>query len=341
MSESSLSRYKKYVPRFIRHDFMRKFIALLFSAMIVWLVNTKQTEDREIKNIRVTLTPMSDYIFRDPSAANEKPAITVTVRGIKDEIEKLSPSDFHVDVSVGAEAAASGIAQIRRAQISVSNKSVKVVAPEVIEIKVPELEKIVTEEIPVKVDYNPSELPAGYSVSRKNGIALFAPDGRHEIRTVKVRGPESIIRRISVSTKRIPLEDMTGAFEFTTPLVVNPAGNEVELIPSKLRVKVTVVQDTSEYKMTVPLTVLANPALVRTFRVVPSESEISITVSGTRENIEKFRIARPLVYAYIDISEIKKGEGSDVPRDLNVICFTDFPDVKLTPSPATLKVTVH
>ena len=91
----------RWVPHIIRHDFWRKFFALIFALLVTATVYSDKRKHEDelfvIHNVQPTLGLESGYVWR----ARNLQQVSLTVRGPKAKLFDLKPEDFTLDYMIG------------------------------------------------------------------------------------------------------------------------------------------------------------------------------------------------------------------------------------------------
>ena len=339
--------WKRYVPRFIRKDFIRKLIAFLLTLLIVFLVNYRQTDSANIKiaNVRYVIAN-EQYVFASADSADETPEVTLSVSSSKRQLASLKGDDFSLEIPIDAESAEKGEIDLNKLDVRrvVSPDGVTVKSFVTQKLKLPPLEKNERKRVPLEAVYDSSELSPDYRIA---DIQFFSPETARPVTGVEVTGVTRALSRVrSVTTRAIPLRGMTDSFEYTVPVSAFPRNDDVVSSLASVIVKVSIVRDVHvETIHKVPVMALANPPLIRNFIVTPIDAAVEVSVRGLRKNVDAFMEAYAkspeILFTFVDISNLKKGDGSETPRLIDVRCMTSFPDVTLSVTPSKVNFKIH
>jgi len=181
------------IPGFIRNDFWRKLIALLFAAIVYLSIAFQLHEERVIPEIPVEVRASDPELILD-----DVPDIKtmIQVRGPKTKISELSALNFSAAVEIGeAERRNDGS---YRVTLSAKNfhgpdgVRIKAVSPAELTLR---LQRRITKKVPVKVRFK-GRLSESFRIEKTEQIP----------NEVTVSGPENEVTLIrEISTEPIPL----------------------------------------------------------------------------------------------------------------------------------------
>ncbi|MDD3119391.1 MAG: hypothetical protein PHQ27_09445, partial [Victivallales bacterium] len=77
MAEETDHKWLNWVPGIIRHDFLRKLIALIFALMMFYIISYKVGRTVNLNSVPVHVVLPAELINMDSSP----PKVTVTLRG--------------------------------------------------------------------------------------------------------------------------------------------------------------------------------------------------------------------------------------------------------------------
>ena len=305
---------EKIIPGFIRHDFWRKLIALLFAIMVYARIEKLITVDGEVSNV-----PVNIILSEDVMNLNKKDIkLNLRIKATRQIISALSPSDFKINIDFSKLHIASKSGKVvytidkRKDIISPPGVQVLQVMPDTITLN---LTKMLTKTLPVKI-ITTGNLMDIY----KFQIASVTPD------TVRVTGPVDIVRKLdSIKTEAIVLKNKYVS-DFETKLYIEEHP-DVKYSCDYINVAVNVLK---KYKTqlfrNVPIAVFTNK--YRNVKIKFSNDLVDITATGLKKDMEV--ILKEKFHPYVDISNLK-APGK---YQLKVKCFTDKQDIlikKITP----------
>jgi len=283
-----------WLPGFIRYDFLRKAIALIF-ALFIWLnLRAKLAEEKVdediMRGVPVIVDAGSDLMI----LSSEKVLVDVTVEGPKKQIKLLDPNDIKVNVSLKAKE----FPAKDKIVIEITSKNVTVpygmkiisIAPEKVEVVV---DKKISKKLPVQPRFSGS-LPSDYELGKVRTL----PE------TVTLSGPRSEIEGLTMlSTDPIPLNNSVGAFDFNTRISMENLSNCISS-PGSVTAQVEVYRKYENRTfMDVPVRILDMPGN-GTMKYKLSATNTTITVSGLKDVVEVMDASK--VKAFIDLSGIDR-----------------------------------
>lgn len=199
------------LPAFIREDWPRKVVALVF-AVIVWVVITQHISvERSFRSVQLNIKPPQNL-----ERIGELPALSVTVRGTQNEVSSMGAQDILVEpkLSEDLEAGTHSIS-LQPREVS-TNRSVRVVSVKPDRVSVT-LDNIVDKTVRVNESLRHlfEEIPERYGI--------HTIDIRPE--EIVVTGPSTYIKpiqRVAID-KQIRLGDNPGTkLNFNCPLRTIP-----------------------------------------------------------------------------------------------------------------------
>lgn len=275
--------WQRFVPRFIRHDFVRKLIALFLAAIIYIAVLDRLSTNREIPAVNMALKPPAGFVI------NDIPTVRLSVSGSQSKLKSLKPEDFTVsDIKINPENYKPG--QPYTIQLTPDNfhgplgVSVVAVTPETIQIPI---DKIETRALIVKAEYDSgSPLPHGYQVKR----SIVKPE------TVNVTAPSMILRTLGdIKTYPINLNMITQDFDVYQKVIV--PHSDVKIFPREVMVT-TEIERTYEEKTFSNLKINIMHNSNKTFEL-PENSYADVTVSASNEVLRNLNTDDINVYAFV------------------------------------------
>lgn len=272
------------MPRLIRNDFFRKFIALVF-AVLLWFYVRGQLRDVEIFHaVPVTLSYDSNVV----SLEKELVTVNLTVRGSRQRLQQIRSTDLLVNAAIPSAAAGGGGLSFYDLHLGPQNVTLPAGAS-LVQIEpsrqmIP-MDRIVTRrDVPVRVRYTGS-LREGYQISK----CTVVPS------QVDVRGPAKIVGDIrELVTEPVVLDEnlMTG-FEIEAKLVPIP---RVVANVESVHVQIEISRQTTQqvYK-DLPVFVMTSPATA--LEVADPLPLITVTLRGPQNILETLDgfVIRPFV----------------------------------------------
>ena len=300
----------RWIPHIIRHDFWRKFFALIFAMLVTATVYSDKRKHEDevfvINNVQPTLSLESGYVWKTRNLQQ----VSLTVRGPRTKLFDLKPEDFSLDYIIGEEEYHSRNKNGRQF-ITLQAKDVRCRHPkgallQVLEISPAEytftIDKIVTESLPVKAEYMEDDLPKGYQVE-----SVTFPDAK----VVSVTGPESLLEDdMTINTVPIPLKDHVA--DFTTSVKLHPIEG-LAYGTEQIKVSVKLKKPKKKVSRNLKISLVLPPEKWNQFQLEEFEpATVNVTVTGEESAIETFN--HKDVFAYLDLNEFA-GAGSykDVP----------------------------
>lgn len=306
----------RWVPHIIRHDFWRKFFALIFAMLVTATVYSDKRKHEDevfvIHNVQPTLNLESGFVWKTRNLQQ----VSLTVRGPKTKLFDLKPEDFSLDYVIG-EQAYQNRNENGRQYVVLKAEDVRCRHPkgallQVLDISPSEytvtIDKIVTKELPLKAEYATEDLPKGYSVR-----SISFPD----VKKVKAMGPEHLFRKgMTVNTMPVPLKDHVS--DFTTNVRLHPIEGltfETEQVAVAVKLKKTHREEIGGMKVSLMLP----PEKANRFSVEAlNPSTVKVTVTGDKNTIEHLKPEDLLIYA--DLTDITApGVYKDVPLRYSVL----------------------
>lgn len=279
---------KLTVPLFVRRDFLRKMMALLFAILLWFYVEGQVREGETFDNIPVKLK----YDRNSICLEKEVFTVSVAVRGSGRVLQKVRPSDLKVSAEITSVPKGVGFYELPLPPESVSAPAgvrVTQVIPARLTLPVDRMET--RNNVPVRVTFSGS-LRAGYQV----GKCSVSPS------QVDIRGPGKVLPDVrELVTEPVPLDEtLTQEFEVDVKLA-SRAGITANTESVHVVVEVskqTILQTYQE----LPLYVLSGSG--DSLVVTEALPAVSITLQGPRavlESVDAFAL-RP----FVDISTITK-----------------------------------
>lgn len=278
----------RFVPGFIRNDFFRKLIALIFAVLIWHKVSSEIGEEKKLQGVPVLITAKGDVEIMEYMPKS----VTVTIRGYQRRLNLVSSSDISV------------VSEIDPLKVIPGKAYSLILDPD--QIKAPFGVKVISvtpETITVHVDAKRTkDVQVKPEFRGRPRIGYDLGDIKVSPSAVTLTGPESLLRDVeSVSTEPIYLDNSTVAdFEVDQPLRM--ADQRLMVSPSSAVVGVEVFQQQGTRVFeNIPARILqsgegnALPASLAT-------TKVSITLGGPKGSLERARASQ--IRAFVDVSGI-------------------------------------
>lgn len=313
----------KYIPDFIRVDFVRKAIALLFAMLVWWKISMQIGNEEIVRGIPVRIEEnLSTVCTEEPVQRT----VNMTVRTLSQRRGLLSPSDIRITIRLPQK----------------SPEGEKFVEYDMLrdaEIQKPFGIKILSmdpDKIMLKIDRrNSRELPVvgrmtgSLSDDFANGEVVPSPS------KVSVYGPESALRSLKqVHTEQIVL-DTSIKESFEKLCRVETPNRGFRFVPDKVNVHVEVYRKNQRkvFKGLPVSTMAPYGASSSSRKMMPTN--VDVTVSGPVSIIETMDGTAVTPFVKIE----KDANGAEL--DCRVECHIASPEVKLVSvTPEIVKVTV-
>ncbi len=274
------------LPPIIREDWFRKAVALIF-AVLLWFYVKGQLRDVEtFHDVPVVLSYDRTAICAEKDTAT----VNVSVRGSRQQLQKLRGSDLRVT------------AEIKEAEIQHGKSAYDLrVTPECVETPTgitvvgidPSLQQIAVDRmetksgVPIRVRYG-GRLPEGYQISRCTVIPS----------QVDVRAPAALLQDVQeLTTDLVPLDEtLTVGFEVEKRI----SSASPRVIPgiATVHVQVEIAKQATHSYQDLPVAVLNNPLLQ--WDVVEPMPLVKVAVRGMPENLKNVDPAS--IRPFIDLS---------------------------------------
>ena len=308
----------RFVPGFIRRDFIRKIIALFF-AVLIWARVSAQLGDKQIfRDLPVTISLPSGYIL-----VNETPITTdLTLKSSKQQLLRLTPVDLNVSIKIKKPFTG-------KKKITITKKDITLppgVFIERIERKVVilDLDKKVEKKVSVRLNITGALLD-DYTFA----VATMIPS------EVRISGPESIInpiREIQAAPIALSKENVED-FECELKLRVTDG---VTASPKTVTAKVDIFKkfDSRAFDL---LPIKPYGFMPKNSRSVELDLKTaSVKVVGLKQAVEL--LTTDDLHSFVDISKIEKtGEYT-----LSVQCWVGVKNVSVKEiKPKTVQVIIR
>ncbi len=278
---------------------------LMLSALLgvsLWVFVTEEENPTRVDEFSTPILVESVNVEADLAVANQLPSVRVTLAAPEERWEEIDAGLAEVSAFVNLVGLTAREQDVR-VQVDVDGvRGVRVVevTPERVTVN---LEDLTSVEVPVRVQ-PVGPLPLGFELG----------DTSSETPTVTVRGPESLVGRVSEAVADINVTGLTGGVEPTVTVVPRGAGGGeirgVTIDPTTVRVSVEIRRSTLIRALTLWPSVEGVPAPgYRVTNVVVSPA--TVTVEGT---LEAFQQVLSIQLDAVDIT----GELTDVTRAVTV-----------------------
>ncbi|MCF7791231.1 MAG: hypothetical protein K9M56_04450 [Victivallales bacterium] len=293
-----LNFFKKlnsFVPYFIRHNFLRKVIAVFFAILVYLKVSTEIGEEKIIQGV-----PVNFITHGNIEIMTYKPkTVNLTVRTSKKSINLLTASKFRVDINI-SEDILEKYKNSEYSHINIDFSKEQVHAPtdvHVLSVNPSDLTVQCDKNISKKVKVEPrfeGSLPQDY----KYGEVSLTP--KH----ITLTGPESIIKEIkTVNTKPISLGPSTVA-SFQVDKKLQQVAPKIIATPSSVQVKVEIYKAlTTRVFKNIPVHIMSASS-IQNFLPKLLTRAVDITLHGPKSHLEL--LTRNKIKAFIDISNYNK-----------------------------------
>ncbi len=321
----------KKVPGIIRHDFVRKILALLLALIVYAAVTDKMGVERDIHNVAVeipdvlTLPGISGSISL-LKIEGKQPKVKIRVRGSERFLKNLSDDDFTIPNPVfKPEGYVPGAPyKLHLSPYDVKGPSrVKIlsVEPSVLHVDF-DVQKVKTVHVKPVFDTK-KPLPEGYAVRK----VVLSPQ------EVRVTGPGLVLAKLeSLQTKPIPLAGITQSFDYNAEIALSAPSLKVS--PENVFVQIDIFRNIGTLTFPLlPLRLLDDMTQNRCEFL--TASRIDVTLSGPKGHLAKLH--QDDVKPYIDISAF------DQPGiyNMEISCWVKnnmFRVVKIQPSTVKVKI---
>lgn len=328
---SKQKRLWRKVPGIIRHDFVRKMLALLLALIVYAAVTDKMGVERDIHNVVVeipavlTLPGVPDSVTL-LKIEGKQPKVKIRVRGSERILKNLSDYDFTIPNPVfKPEGYVPGAPyQLHLAPFDVKGPSrvqVLSVEPTVLPVDF-DIQEVKTVHVKAVFDTR-KPLPEGYAIRK---VTLSPQE-------VRVTGPRLVLAKLeSLQTKPIPLAGITQSFDYNAEIALSTPTLKVS--PESVFVQIDIARNIGVLTFPLlPLRVLDDST--RNEYEFLTASRIDVTLSGPKGQLAKLK--QDEVKPYIDISALNQPGIYNV----EVSCWVKnntFRVVKIQPSYIKVKI---
>ncbi len=299
----------RWIPGFIRRDFLRKGISVFF-ALLVWSkVNSQIGEIRVMGDVRPQITAeqgieVIDYYPKE---------FSLDVRGTAQQLNRISNPDFKIAVNVPAtKAAVEGRLTLRIDPYEVKAPGgVRVVAVNPSEITL-HLDRNLSKIVPVVPEFSEAGLPEEYA---RGEVKLNPP-------MVTISGPETLVGTIqSVAASKIILDRST-IESFKLDISIPSPDKKVRVAPSTVAAEVEIYQrDDTLVLENLPVGVMQKQGAALYAKL--ESGHVSVTLKGSKTALESLDTGK--IKVFVDISKFTK-PGSYMAK---VDCWVNSPQVEV------------
>ncbi|OGV36529.1 MAG: hypothetical protein A2X48_04100 [Lentisphaerae bacterium GWF2_49_21] len=323
MSEENRQMKFSWIPGIIRHDYLRKLIALCFALLVWWKISIQIGIEEIVRNVPVQIATSEQTVNLDEDIRY----VDLTVRGRSQKrLNLLSPNDFKIEIEIGDNEYVPGkpltVKILKSASITKPfGISITRTSPEIVSIY---LDKKAAKEVPVNARFTGMT-----SEDYACGEVKLIPE------KVKITGPESIISPIiRVHTDPIFLDPKTiEDFEYLAK--ISEAGGKVKVFPPKVTAHVEIYRkfDTRIFSG-VPISVLGNPGAGWSVKKI-APAHVEITAGGIKSSLEVMNGSE--ISPFTDVTSLKEPGVHKV----KLQCFVNVPGIKINSiSPAEVEIEI-
>jgi YbbR domain-containing protein len=277
-----------WLPGFIRENFVRKVVAVVFAALVWWSVSNKLGTEETIEGVQVNVSLPKEYaLSEDP----EK--VTVRIRARAAVIKRLYTSDITVEVAFDEAAFSEAKGNTLSANLKPSSVkcpgriTVLEVQPAKIAIKFDRL-KTQTVEVRPTITGKP---PRGYAVGK---VTANPAD-------VILAGPERHVRNIRMIGTRPIVLDETTIDAFDSLVEVQKPFPSATVSPSEILVQVEVVEEYEQRTFrAIPIRVLEQAGRESFDVRLVNVPHVEITVGGPKDAVNALKANQ--IKAFVDVS---------------------------------------
>ncbi len=300
----------KYIPDFIRVDFLRKAIALLFALLVWWKISMQIGTEEVIRNVPINII---ENISTVPSEKKSTESVNLVVRTISQRRGAISPSDIKISINLPSKAPdCERLVEydiLRDANIK-KPFGIKILSsdPEKVLVKI---DRRTTKEIPVAARFT-GRLSDDYAY----GEVLIKPE------KVSLSGPQSILKNIKqIYTEPIILDKtLDQSFEKNCALDSIP---NIAITPENVFVSVEIYKKTREKTLAGLQVLCLTPFGLEKIPVKIFPTNVDVTISGAMTSVESIKSNE--VIPFININDEKsKSDGL-----YKVECYLARPDIKV------------
>ena len=279
------------IPGFIRNDFRRKLVALLFAIIVYFCIWSQQRAERWINGVRVIASPVGQEYIMAPAPVF---LIDIRVSGPSDRIDMVKPSAFFGEVKIGPrERVGDDDYEVTLTPRDFHGPSdFKVVkvgqVPSKAVMKV-RMQRRITKELPVDPRFT-GKLSGDF----RHGNPEVTP------KKVTVTGAKSDVELLKeVRTEPIPLSpDIEESFFYSAKIVERP---RVTVTPTTVEVKVPIERNTETVLKEIPVALLCDRNAEFEVSFVEADPRVSVTV---RNETAAERVTPEKLSAFVDVTRL-------------------------------------
>ena len=332
-----MTKILPHVPQIIRHDFWRKLFALVIAVSLTIYAHQNTTRTKEepkqvpfdCDHVKVMFVAGNDsFTLVKKNRYSEDTDVLVRMKVIGD-IKDLDEDDFYIECPVTqseidrneAKELKPEMVKCRRRDISLT---VDVIYPEAVTLEA--VDYVTEKTVPVRIDYDPQEVMAGYRVTSVQAE-----------KQISIRGPKSEIDGVSeLSTEKLPLSDVSNSFSRMVRLVPpDKNGERIKLLSDAVKVEAKIEKIQSITIDDLPLGVIYDKSGANNPVITKIQPEtVSVQVEGL-SSIPPSEM-RNQIHPVLNLSDLKTPGVYTINQ---IRCLTDNDDIKVlqvTPSQASV-----
>ncbi len=281
---------KRNIVRFATEDFSHKIFALLLGALIWFFISQQVKRETTVLTVPISLNYDQTEMWIEPEQLN----IQVGLRGSQSTLDRLSPEDINIELSLPAFETGVSEYQLpipKGAVQTPSGVQVEEVSPSSVSLRMDRKEE---KRVPVEVRETGSP-PPGYRVRGRT------PDPAR----VRLFGPSQELRDIErVYTEPVSLDE-TVTQDFQEQGVSLALPPKVTVEPDRIDIKYEITRDTGLRSFTrLPVNILSD--METEFQVVSPVPDISLVLRGPRDKLTG--IDSDEIKPFVDISKLESGK---------------------------------
>lgn len=310
----------RWVPGFIRHDFWRKFFALLFAALVTAAIYSNKRKSMEtdvnFNNVKPDffLEEGYEWVRQNPQM------ITLLLQGPRDVLSDLKPEDFEIRKSIAEK-------EYTEKHVKLDVKDVVCHHPKAGLIRVADItpreytlhvQKIVTKTVDVKI---------GTPMEKDNKRLLIdftgkLPDGYYfdgaellEEPKVRVTGPEDLVNTLQhIVIKPVSLDNHVSSFTTVAELIV--PDDRCSLDRSRVKIRIHIGRYLIKKYSRIPILVMDNDDVKKDgFVTIPEGSRtVMVELMGEKNEFDTLPDDKTgnHIYAFIRKSDLREGNNNTV-----------------------------
>ncbi len=277
------------IPKIIRKDFFRKFLALLFASLIWFLVNNKLGIDGEINELQVQFEiPKGLYV-------NTNDKVTLKIKASKGKISTLSSKDFVIKKIIKESQYANGdpiSIKLREIDIIKKPSGVQIIGIEPNEIII-NIDKILTKDIDIR-----------YVLDKKCQLdSKYDSEISIQPESIKITGPKKEVSAVNeLITEPISMDKIES---FTTWLNILNTNKNIALSSDKVYASVEIYTkyETREFNIPKEKIKIMQPDNIDSV-FLNENIEVIAQIKGLRKKTEAF--LGEDISVFVDLLNIKK-----------------------------------